>query len=200
MKTAGNTLYFGGSFNPIHFGHWICARAVTEARGLNRAVLVPSSQPPHKPAAADLASAADRLRMCQLAVAGCDGFEVDPIETARPGVSYTIDTARELAARDGKRVNWLIGADMLRNLPTWREPAALLVEVEFTVMARPGWSFDFDALPEPFRRLRENVVETPLIDISATTIRRRIARGLPIDFLTPEPVVRYIAEHGLYRT
>jgi nicotinate-nucleotide adenylyltransferase len=65
-------------------------------------------------------------------------------------------------------------------------------------MARPGWSFDWDSLPPPFRKLRESVVETPLIDISATQVRRRVAAGLPIDFLTPEPVVRYIRENGLY--
>jgi nicotinate-nucleotide adenylyltransferase len=88
---------------------------------------------------------------------------------------------------------------MLQNLPTWREPQALLREVDFVVMARPGWAFDWETLPGPFRLLRERVVETPLIDISATEIRRRVRTGLPIDFLTPEPVVRYIQQRGLYR-
>jgi nicotinate-nucleotide adenylyltransferase len=88
---------------------------------------------------------------------------------------------------------------MLKNLPTWRDPQALLREVDFVVMARPGWSFDWETLPELFRVLRERVVETPLIDISATQIRRRVRAGRPIDFLTPEPVVRYIQQSGLYR-
>lgn len=194
-----DTLFFGGSFNPIHVGHLICARQVAERSGFDSVVLIPSSQPPHKPAAVNLAPTEHRLRMCQLAIAGCDGFGVDDLETRRTGPSYTIDTARELVRRGQKRVSWLIGADMLRNLPTWREPEALLREVEFVVIARPGWSFDWETMPEPFRKLRERVVEAPLIDIRATEIRSRVAAGLPIDFLTPEPVVRHIRESGLYR-
>jgi nicotinate-nucleotide adenylyltransferase len=96
-------------------------------------------------------------------------------------------------------VSWLIGGDMLLNLPSWREPLALLQEVDFVVVARPGWSFDWQTLPEPFRVLRDRVVQTPLIDISATTVRARVAAGLSIDFLTPQPVVRYIQDHGLYQ-
>ena len=193
------TLFFGGSFNPIHFGHLICARHATAQIRAGRTVLVPSAQPPHKPNATDLAPAAHRVRMCRLAVDGCDGFELNDLETQRTGPSYTIETVRALAGQGMGRVSWLIGADMLRNLPTWREPEALLEEASFVVMARPGWSVDWDRLPPPFRKLRDTVVETPLIDISATQVRRRVAAGLPIDFLTPEPGVRYIRDTGLYR-
>ena len=101
-----------------------------------------------------------------------------------------IETARELFRRGWGKVAWLIGADMLRSLPTWHEPAALLREVDFVVLARPGWSFDWDSMPPAYRVLRERVVEAPLIEISATEIRRRVAAGLPIDFMTPDPVVR----------
>lgn len=192
-------LCFGGSFNPIHVGHLICARHVAERLGFESVVLIPSAQPPHKPGAADLAPTEHRLAMCQLAALGCDGFVVDNLETQRTGPSYTIETARELKRCGWDRVSWLIGADMLRSLPTWHEPAALLREVDFVVVARPGWSFDWETLPEPYRTLRDRVVEAPLIDVSATEIRRRVRDGLPIDFLTPEPVVRYIREKGLYR-
>ena len=192
-------LCFGGSFNPIHCGHLICARTAAERLGFERVVLIPSSQPPHKPAATDLAEAAHRVRMCELAVQGVGGFEVNDLETKRTGPSYTIDTVRELGRQGWSKVSWLIGADMLQNLPTWREPQALLREVDFVVMARPGWSFDWETLPEPFRVLRERVVETPLVDISATEIRQRVRAGLPIEFLTPELVARYIQQHGLYR-
>jgi nicotinate-nucleotide adenylyltransferase len=192
-------LFFGGSFNPIHVGHLLCARHAAEQLKAGRTVLVPSAQPPHKPGATDLAPADHRVRMCRLAVQGCDGFEVNDLETQRPGPSYTIDTVRALAAQGVSGVRWLIGADMLRNLPSWREPEALMAEAELIVMARPGWSFDWDTLPPPFRKLQENVVEAPLIDISATQIRRRVAAGLPIDFLTPEAVVRHIRETALYR-
>src|SRR5687768_6622242 len=124
-------LCFGGSFNPIHYGHLICARAAAERLSFESVVLIPSSQPPHKPGATDLAEGPYRVQMCELAVQGVGGFEVNDVETRRSGPSYTIDTARELARQGWGRVSWLIGADMLHNLPTWREPQALLREVDF---------------------------------------------------------------------
>ena len=193
------TLYFGGSFNPVHHGHLICARHAAERAVFDRVMLIPSANPPHKKASGDLAPAADRVRMCRLAVEGHAGFDVNDLETKRTGPSYTIDTARTLAKSSGGRVSWLIGADMLRTLPTWHEPQALLAEVDFVVLARPGWSFDWQSLPEPFRKLKANVVEAPLIGISATDIRRRVRDRLPIDFLTPAPVVDYIRANELYR-
>jgi nicotinate-nucleotide adenylyltransferase len=89
---------------------------------------------------------------------------------------------------------------MLNFLPHWHDPYALLAEVHFVVMARPGFAFDWQQLPEPFRKLQANVVEAPLVDISATEIRRRLAVGQPIDGLTPPAVVDYIKEHHLYRS
>lgn len=193
------TLYFGGSFNPIHHGHLICARAVAEAGGYGRIVLVPTGQPPHKPISPDLARGADRLEMCQLATAGSPLFEVNSSELSRPGPSYTIDTIRALAAASTRPVHWLIGADMLLYLPKWHRAAELLQEVHFVVMARPGWALDWSLLPLEFRSLKANVVGAPMIDISATDIRRRVAAGLSIDYLTPPTVCNYIRERGLYR-
>src|ERR1700712_4698685 len=97
-------LCFGGTFNPIHVGHLICARYAAERLGYTSVVLIPSAQPPHKTAASDLAPATDRLHMCQLAVEGRDGFVVNDVETKRTGPSYTIDTARELAHQGWGRV------------------------------------------------------------------------------------------------
>ena len=192
------TLYFGGSFNPVHHGHLICARHAAERAGFDVVSLVPSATPPHKSTSSDLAPAADRVRMCGLAIDGRLAFEVNDLETQRTGPSYTIDTARKLAAETGTRVSWLIGADMVRTLPTWHEPDALLAEVDFVVLARPGWSFDWAAMPDNFRALQTNVIEAPLIEISATGIRQRVRRGLPIDFLTPQPVVDYIRSMRIY--
>ncbi len=192
------TLCFGGSFNPIHHGHLICARAAAEAAGFDRVVFIPSAQPPHKPANADLASASDRLAMAQLAVAGHDGFTVDGLELNRNGPSYTITTARQLRAAGWSEVHWLIGADMVNQLSTWHEPVALVKEVSFHVLQRPGHPIDWASLPANVQGLRERVITAPLIDISATDIRRRVADGQSIDFLTPEPVVRYIREKRLY--
>lgn len=192
-------LCFGGSFNPVHHAHLLCARAVAEARGFDRIVLIPSAAPPHKLQATPLAPPSDRLEMCRLAVAGDSLFEVSDIELDRSGPSYTIETALELRRRGWDRVAWLIGADMVAILPKWHRPLDLLREVELVVMARPGWSFDWDALPEPFRVLRERVTEAPLVDISATMIRRRVAAGLPVRYLTPDRVCDYIETRRLYR-
>ena len=138
--------------------------------------------------------------MCRLAVEGDPLYTVDDVEMRRSGPSYTIDTVREFRRRGWPSVSWLIGADMLNFLPHWHDPYALLAEVDFVVMARPGFDFDWQQLPEPFHKLKKNVVEAPLIDISSTEIRRRVARGEPIDGLTPPEVVDYIHAHGLYRS
>lgn len=190
---------FGGTFNPVHHGHLLCARAAAEAVGAGEIVLIPTGSPPHKPGQSDLAGSGDRLEMCRLAIAGIGGFAIDDRELRREGPSFTIDTARELRREGWGEVVWLIGSDMLNMLPRWHEPEGVLAEVRFLIMARPGAKLGWSALPAGFQKLQNNVVEVPQIDISATEIRRRVKAGLPIDFLTPAAVCRYIAEHRLYR-
>ena len=193
-------LCFGGSFNPIHHGHLLCARAAAEQVGYQRVVLIPSAQPPHKPGAPDLAAAEHRLAMCRLAIADdADAFEVDDLELRRTGPSYTIETARELRRRGWREVHWLVGADMLRSLPSWHEPLALLREVHFVVIARPGWSFDWGTMPPEYRHLADHVVQPPLVELSGTAVRRRVAEGKSIAYLTPPAVCRYIKSHRLYQ-
>lgn len=213
-------LCFGGSFNPIHNGHLLCAQAVAGKGGYERVRLIPNAHPPHKPDAADVAPAEDRLAMCHLAADFANSMpakppfdsaqgkqaaqtlarlEVDDIEMRRAGPSYTIDTARALKSQGIDPVHWLIGADMLMYLPQWHRPLDLLREVHFVVMARPGFTIDWSALPPEFRHLRDHLVEAPLIPITATDIRQRVRRGEPIDHLTPPPVARHIADRGLYR-
>jgi nicotinate-nucleotide adenylyltransferase len=194
------TLCFGGSFNPIHHGHLICAVAVAEAIGAERIRLIPSGVPPHKVGDARLISSADRFAMTQLAVAGDRRFQVDAREIQRSGPSYTIDTIRELRAEGVVKINWLIGADMLNNFPTWREPEAIIQEANVLVVRRPGHVISWETLPSWLALLHQNVIVAPLIDISATTLRHRVTTGLPIDYFTPSVVARYIAEHGLYRS
>ncbi|HEX8524661.1 MAG TPA: nicotinate (nicotinamide) nucleotide adenylyltransferase [Tepidisphaeraceae bacterium] len=192
-------LCFGGSFNPIHYGHLRTSQTVAERLQFSKVLLIPSAQPPHKPLSADLAAPAHRLRMCQLATQELPLFEVSDIELQRSGPSYTLDTARQLHALGIKKVDWLIGADMLRILPSWHQAQTLIREVNFIIIARPGWSFDWQQLPQEFQFLKEHVVEAPMIDISATQIRQRIGAGEPIDDLTPPAVARYIQEQKLYQ-
>jgi len=196
-------LYFGGSFNPIHLGHLRASAAVARAEGFLRVVLVPAAVSPHKLMDADYAPAEHRLAMCQLAAnsADADGpFAVDDLELCRPFPSYTIDTVRALRVRSpGDPVHWLIGADQVAKLPFWHESNQLVREAQLLIMARPGFEFDFEGLPEPFRSLKNSVVEAPLIDVGATEIRRRVRLGLSIDKLVPAEVADYIAANGLYR-
>jgi nicotinate-nucleotide adenylyltransferase len=193
-------LYLGGAFNPVHHGHLLCARAVAEALGYGTVVLIPSRLSPQKTAAPSLAAPEDRLAMCQLAVDGTSGFEVEAIELHRPAPSYTIDTVREFIRQGIAKVPWLIGADQALMLHTWREPQELMRLAHIVVMARPGWRLDWEKVPEEYRFLANRVVSVPAMDISSTDIRRRVAGGLPINFLTPGAVCRYIEEHGLYRS
>jgi nicotinate-nucleotide adenylyltransferase len=139
------------------------------------------------------------LAMCRLAAAENGLFTVDDREVRRAGPSYTLDTARELRADGIDPVHWMIGADMLRLLPKWHQPEALLKEVDFVIVARPGWTFDWDTMPPAFRHLQSHVVIAPLIDISATDIRARARAKQPIDHLVPKSVARYIEEHKLYQ-
>ena len=200
-------LFFAGSFNPIHHGHLIIAQWTAEAIGADRVVILPSAQNPLKKgvttqadaAKVGLASCEDRLNMCRLAVASLPGFEVSDLELRRPGPSYTIDTIQALRLQNHQKIWWLMGADQLEYLPKWREIDKLLAEVRFVIAKRPGFEVDWGKLPAEFARLKDEVVRAPLLEISATEIRRRVAASLPIDFMTPASVVRYIRERGLYR-
>ena len=195
-----SNLCLGGAFNPIHNGHLLCARAVAEALGIEIVTLVPSHLSPLKASGPDMASPADRLEMCRLAISGATGFEVNDCELRRPPPSFTIDTVRHFRQSGWDKVIWLIGADQVLALPKWRQPNDLLREAHILIMARPGWILDWKQLPPEYAILAERVVPAPAIDISATDIRRRIAAEKPIDFMTPPAVCRYIDDHGLYRT
>lgn len=198
------TLCLGGSFNPIHHGHLICARVVAETAGFERVLLIPSARPPHKPATSDLADAAHRLKMCRLAIQTTERrcgvqFDVSDIEIQRQDKpSYTIDTVRQLKAEGWSTVSWLIGADMLNYLPKWHQSAALLEEANFAIMARPGVPIDWNALPPEFSKLQKSVIPAPLVEISSTEIRCRVRQGQAIDYLTPAVVVDYIYSQRLY--
>lgn len=203
---AGGIALFGGTFNPIHLGHLIAARAVAEHLGLARVVLIPSASPPHK-RGPDLADAEDRLEMARRAVAGEDGFDVSDVEIRRSGVSYTILTVQAYREKlgAGTPLYWIIGGDTLGELHTWYRVAELADLCQIVTAVRPGFETpDLSGLavrlsPEQIQRLKDAVLPTPRIDISATDIRQRIRKGRSIRFLVPEPVREYILAHRLYR-
>lgn len=191
-------LCLGGSFNPIHHGHLLCGLAAMEQLAFDRLVLIPSAIPPLKSQTADMAPATDRFGMCKLAAEGATTIELNGIELERTTPSFTIETARRLRQLGWDNVSWLIGADALAELPRWHDLPALLREVDFVVMARPGWTTDWKALPKEIHHLERSVVTVPQIQISATEIRGRVRAGLPIDFMTPPSVAAYIRGRGLY--
>ncbi len=130
--------------------------------------------------------------MCRAAISQDSFFEVDDMEMRRVGPSYTIDTARELHRRTGDTVSWLIGADMAISLPSWHEFGSLMAEINFVLMARPGWSLNWNAVPASLRQLEKNVVNAPALEISSTGLRERLARGQSIRYLTSDAVIDYI--------
>ncbi len=196
---------FGGTFNPVHIGHLIVARAVFEHLKLERMVLIPSANPPHK-GPEGVVDAEDRLAMLRLAVADERGFDVSSCEIERPGPSYTIDTIITFRQELGDRaeLHWLIGADSLSELASWHRVDELVGMCRIVTAARPGWeSPDLSALIErvgerEVRRLREGILPTPKIDISASEIRRRVRGGRSVRWLLPGAVAQYIDRRGLY--
>lgn len=199
-------LLFGGSFDPLHCGHLIVARAAAEQLGAARVVLIPSAQPPHK-LHVTRAPAAQRLELCRLATAGDPLFEVSDWELAQPGPNYTLLTVQHFRAQYGADapLYWLLGQDSLGELHTWYEVGALAEACALVTAPRPGPPApDFTALaallsPAALNRLRAQVLATPLIDISATEIRRRVRAGLSVRYLVPDAVAEYIAAHRMYR-
>ncbi len=203
--TADSIALFGGTFNPIHNGHLIIARSIAELLGLSRVVLIPSANPPHRNDD-DLADAADRLEMVRLAIAGEPDFEASDFEIRRSGPSYTILTVeghRESLGPD-LPIHWIIGGDTLCELHTWYRVSELVDMCRIVTAARPGFeSPDLSplatALSAPqIQRLRDGILPTPRIDISATDIRRRVRAARSIRYLVPDAVRKYIADRGLY--
>jgi nicotinate-nucleotide adenylyltransferase len=185
---------YGGSFDPVHFGHLLVAHAALEELGLDRLIFIPAAQSPFKPGTSP-APAALRTRMLRVALAGEPRFRVDELEIHRGGVSYTSDTVRTLAARHpDAKLYWLIGADHVPTLPLWREAEALARALTFLVIPRPG---EPDAtLPEPWRL--QPLRGWPL-KVSSSEIRQRVAAGRKVAQLLPPAVAEIIQGEGLYR-
>lgn len=188
--------FMGGSFDPVHFGHLIAAQDALERGGLDRVVFVPASQAPLKPGVVQV-SAEARLAMVRAAVAGHARFDVSDHEVRKGGVSYTIDTVLAMRVEfPDAELAWVIGADQVERLHLWRDIGELVKQVEFIVLARPGWKA-VERVDIPGLRLRW--CEGHQVELSSTEVRERVRAGLPVDFMIPHKTVEYIRENGLYR-
>jgi nicotinate-nucleotide adenylyltransferase len=184
---------FGGSFDPVHLGHLLVARAAREEAGLARLFFIPAAQSPFKPEAQP-APAAERLRWLRLALAGDTMAEVDDQEIRRGGFSYTIDTARDYARNyPAAELFYLIGADQTAQLRLWREAGELARLVQFLVIPRPG-----EAPAELAAPFRGRVLRGVPLGVSSSEIRARLKAGLPVEHLTPPAVAEALANNRLY--
>ena len=191
----------GGTFNPPHIGHLVCAQEARSQLQLDRVVLMPVHTAPHKAALDDPGPEA-RLALCQAAIAGDEELEISALEIERGGSSYTVDTLRALhGSREGDDLTFIVGGDMASSLPSWREPEALLELARVAVAERE--EHRRHEIAERLGALRgadERVVffTMPRLDISSSDIRRRIAEGRPIRWLVPAEVCDEIERRGLY--
>ena len=190
---------FGGSFDPVHSAHVALAQVALTQLQLDAVRWVPAGQPWQK--ARELASPAHRAAMVQLAIDHEPRFTLERCELDRVGPSYTLDTVRELqAATPGARWFLIIGQDQYAGLYSWRDWKALLQLVTLAVAMRPGAPSQANAEVEAeVERVAHEPVALPMMDISSTEIRQRVARGQALDGLVPAAVARYIDQHHLYR-
>jgi nicotinate-nucleotide adenylyltransferase len=197
----------GGTFDPIHNGHLVTAEEARYQFELDRVVFIPSARPPHKTGVKS-SSAEDRLTMVELAVAGNDSLSASTLEIERDGLSYTVDTLRELHRIHGSDTElfFITGADAILEIITWKDPEAVLSESNFIAATRPGYPLQKlkDALPELNSRGEPainhvSMMEIPALAISSTDIRERARTGRSFRYMVPGAVWSYIDEKGLYR-
>ncbi len=196
---------YGGTFDPIHFGHLILAEQGREQGRLDEVWFVPTAHPPHKEEPG-LTRFEQRVEMLALAIAGNPAFRIDELEKERPGPSYTADTLEELRRRHpGQEFLLLVGSDTLLDLPHWYQPHRILEHAGLLVMTRPGSEVltaeqlrERLHLPERIL-LRLQVIETPQIDISSRDLRSRVAAGRSLRYFLPRAVECYIHDKRLYR-
>jgi nicotinate-nucleotide adenylyltransferase len=190
----------GGTFNPPHLGHLVCAQEAYLQLRLDRVILIPARIPPHKPVE-DEPGPEHRVALCRLAVQGDERFAVSDLEIERPGPSYTVDTLEELHSKAPDTELFLIlGGDVAAGLPRWREPERVLSLARVAVAKRRGTSrASVDAALHQLRGGEQaEFFRMPRIGVSSTMVRRRVRVGEPIRYIVPDPVARYIHEHRLY--
>ncbi|MFM8560961.1 MAG: nicotinate (nicotinamide) nucleotide adenylyltransferase [Solirubrobacterales bacterium] len=192
----------GGSFNPPHAGHLVCARMAAEQLGLDRVLIVPLCEPSHREIADDPGPSA-RLALCELATEGDGLLEASDIEVARGGVSYTAQTLEELAGDEGgPQLTLILGADAAERLDSWHRPERVVELARIAVAPREGGAPAGEVargIRDRFAGARAESFEMPRIDISSSMVRDRIGEGLSVRDLVAPSVEAAIRENGWYR-
>jgi nicotinate-nucleotide adenylyltransferase len=186
----------GGTFDPIHHGHLVAASEVQAWFDLDEVVFVPTGQPWQKDDR-EVSLAEDRYLMTVIATASNPRFSVSRVDIDRPGLTYTVDTLRDLREARGPDVEFyfITGADALTQILTWRDVDELFAMAHFVGCTRPGHTIDTDQIPSNGITL----LEIPALAISSTECRERVAAGQPIWYLVPDGIVQYINKRRMYR-
>lgn len=195
----------GGTFDPVHYAHLAIAEEAYYALSLARVLFVPAGQPPHKPEEY-ITPVQQRLAMLQLALATNAHFALSLVDIQRTGPTYTVDTLKLLRQELGAQAKlyFIIGADSLKDLPDWHEPAGILAQATIVALRRPGYvevSGQREQLIARLPALKQRLItlEGPRLAISSTDLRQRVAEGRPTKYQMPEAVEEYILQQGLYR-
>lgn len=186
----------GGTFDPIHVGHLVLTEQVREKFQLERVIFIPCASPPHK-TEQELSSTRDRFEMTKLALEGSPFFFVSDIELKREGLSYTVETLRELKElyKDSE-IYFLTGSDVLNEITTWKDPEEIYKLAKIVIGIRPGFD-KFD--PENHFAKKSIIINITGIDISSTQIREKVRKGESIKYLVPSKVEEYIRKRNLYK-
>lgn len=192
---------FGGTFNPVHFGHLLVAEQVFNYFDIGHIIFMPAGIPPHKEDK-EIVASEHRLNMVKLAIKDNGHFSCSDYELKKNEKSYTAETLRYFEKEDiAEEIFFIIGADSLLDIFNWRQPEYLLTNSYFIVARRPGYDFDEQTLDEKYKPYRERIIlmDTVLVDFSSTRIRNWVKKGYSIKYQTSRPVIEYINKYQLYR-
>lgn len=202
MERLNRLGILGGTFDPPHLGHIALARAAAEQLKLDRVLWVITPDPPHK-RGQPVSLLAERMDLLESALRNQAGFEISRVDVDRPGPQYAVDTVRLIReANPASEVVYIVGGDSLRDLPTWRDPAGLIAQVDtLAVLRRPEIEVDLDRLEKVIPGLKEKVtfLDAPLMNIASRTIREWIRAGRDLRGVLPEAVAARIEEMNYYR-
>lgn len=192
----------GGTFDPIHYGHLVVAEEVRQQFALTKVIFIPAGRPPHK-INNFISEPIHRVKMTRLAVASNPYFDVSTLEVERKGLSYTIDTVKDIKRLYGaEKIYFITGADAVMEIITWKEAEQLLSMCTFIAATRPG--YDLHQLADTLKLLPKAVLknilplEVPALSISSSDIRKRVKEGKSIKYLLPEAVEEYVLQTRIY--